>query len=1026
MWNKRTGMGRCSAAFAMIAAALCVATQSHAQVQFNGGATIDFTGFAGGGFAPMPAAGQLDSDDWSETGMSDGATTFGGTFVTGDFARGTSTGGVTTGGTYAFDISGNIALGVQPGGSDWTPGTLTLRVQNVTGATLSSIDVSYVAYYLNDADRSNSFNFSYSTDDVSYTAVPALDLVSPDTLTMGATWTANPRNTTISGISVVDGGFLYVRWTGDDVGGAGSRDEFALDDIVLGAGGTPTGACYLIDSCVETTLDDCNTMGGLYDGDGTTCPPPLVFGACCEGATCTDGVTEVDCVGVGGSYRGDDTVCSTPGICDAGAGACCVAAVCQIATGPTDCCSLGGIYLGEGSMCDVGICDQIVDIATARAAAVGAPITLNNVVVTSATDTVSSSSVANFTVQDLSGPGGTDRGITIFDATSTIDAILAGAPEGSVISITGLRSAFNGLDEVGTITGWQVCSSTTVPTPISISVADLQTGNPTAEDLESVLVTLSCVEFDAGVVGGTFGALTNYTVTDPMTNQTAVMRVSTAMLDIIGQTIPSGGVAITGVVSQFDTSINADGGYQLLVRSISDIDTCGTAVGACFINGGLDCVVTTLSDCIGQSGTYQGDGTTCPAATGACCESNGTICNDGITAFDCGVVGGNYRGDGSLCSTPDICELGAGACCVDAACQIAANPAECCSLSGVYLGEGTTCTAGICDTLVTIEQAKAATNGDPIFVKNVVVTETTDLVSGTSFKSFTVQDMSGAGGADRGITVFGSNLEIDTILGQVVPGSIVSINGARSDFNGLIELGSVSNIHVCGSTSVPSPVAITTSDMQEGSLTAEALESVLVTLSCVTFDTAGVFAVGNYPVSDVITGETALVRVQTSALDLVGQPIPTGAVEVTGILSQFDNTIPQDGGYQLLPISIAGIVPCTQVYGACCGASAGGSCPTCVGDMNGDNAVNLADVEDYVAALLGQTISNPGAESCANTDLDGNGDVNGLDTQSFIGLLTSGATCGNTCSVQYESDCTTQGGTFQGSGTDCDANPCNP
>jgi hypothetical protein len=57
--------------------------------------TIDFTGFMGSGFAPDPAADQLDSDTWAVTGLSDGDLDFGGTAVTGDFARGSTTGGVT-------------------------------------------------------------------------------------------------------------------------------------------------------------------------------------------------------------------------------------------------------------------------------------------------------------------------------------------------------------------------------------------------------------------------------------------------------------------------------------------------------------------------------------------------------------------------------------------------------------------------------------------------------------------------------------------------------------------------------------------------------------------------------------------------------------------------------------------------------------------------------------------------------------------------------------------------------------------
>jgi len=109
---------------------------------------INFTGFTGTGFAPDPAAGQLDSDDWLVTGLSDGSMNFGDTKTTGDFARGASVGKVTTGGMYAFDVGlGNVTLGVQPGGTDWTPGSFVLRIQNNTGDIISKLDISYSIIY---------------------------------------------------------------------------------------------------------------------------------------------------------------------------------------------------------------------------------------------------------------------------------------------------------------------------------------------------------------------------------------------------------------------------------------------------------------------------------------------------------------------------------------------------------------------------------------------------------------------------------------------------------------------------------------------------------------------------------------------------------------------------------------------------------------------------------------------------------------------------------------------------------------
>lgn len=210
----------------------------------NTGVLIDFDNtlanvnegqYAGSGFTTSPASGQLNSNAWATTGMSDGASAFGASSTTGDFARGSSSGGVTTGGFYAFETStGNRGFGVQPIGSDWgtTPGTLTLRVQNSTGVLLNSVDVEYLIWILNDQGRSNSFNFSYSTDNINYTAVGALDYASPEAADGSPAWASVPRSTSLP-LIVPAGGYFYLRWTSGDVSGAGSRDEFALDDIEI-------------------------------------------------------------------------------------------------------------------------------------------------------------------------------------------------------------------------------------------------------------------------------------------------------------------------------------------------------------------------------------------------------------------------------------------------------------------------------------------------------------------------------------------------------------------------------------------------------------------------------------------------------------------------------------------------------------------------------------------------------------------------------------------------------------------------
>jgi len=191
--------------------------------------------FGGSGFSSSPTAGQLDSDAWALTGMSDFSNlAFGGTRTTGDLARGTSTGGVSTGGVYGFTVgTSNNALGFQPGGDDWTPGNVTLRMQNQTGDLISSLHIAYTVYVRNDQGRANNFNFTHSYDNSAFTNIDALDLTSIQAADGSPSWKSYKRIAKITGLSLNDGEYYYLRWWSDDVSGSGSRDEFALDDITV-------------------------------------------------------------------------------------------------------------------------------------------------------------------------------------------------------------------------------------------------------------------------------------------------------------------------------------------------------------------------------------------------------------------------------------------------------------------------------------------------------------------------------------------------------------------------------------------------------------------------------------------------------------------------------------------------------------------------------------------------------------------------------------------------------------------------
>eukprot|EP01094_Clydonella_sp_ATCC50884_P001055 TRINITY_DN107_c0_g1_i7.p1 TRINITY_DN107_c0_g1~~TRINITY_DN107_c0_g1_i7.p1 ORF type:complete len:811 (-),score=223.31 TRINITY_DN107_c0_g1_i7:179-2476(-) len=104
------------------------------------------------------------------------------------------------------------------------------------------------------------------------------------------------------------------------------------------------GACLelpgLPEGCSILPEFVCMSLGGDFQGDGTTCP-----GACVTDSSCSV-ETEADCVGAGGNYQGDSSTCD---------GACCIDFVCTEV--PEVACD--GIFFGVGFFCDgLSVCPR--------------------------------------------------------------------------------------------------------------------------------------------------------------------------------------------------------------------------------------------------------------------------------------------------------------------------------------------------------------------------------------------------------------------------------------------------------------------------------------------------------------------------------------------------------------------------------------------------------------------------------------------------------------------------------------------
>ncbi|MEK0448078.1 MAG: hypothetical protein RL088_346 [Verrucomicrobiota bacterium] len=220
--------------------------------------------WAGLGYLPgATTLGTLDSNAWAVTGWSNGNLAFGGTQNTAntDYTRGSATAAVTTGGMYAFsggNITTGVALGFQPGGSDWAPGTLTLKLTNTSASVITGFSLAYKLWVRNDQARANSFNFSRSSDDATYTSELGLDYISP-AASDASGFVLVTKSISLSSLSFGTGQSYYLRWSGADAGGSGSRDEFALDDIQLSAFTTGIAGRNLIWSPITGIWNTSNT-----------------------------------------------------------------------------------------------------------------------------------------------------------------------------------------------------------------------------------------------------------------------------------------------------------------------------------------------------------------------------------------------------------------------------------------------------------------------------------------------------------------------------------------------------------------------------------------------------------------------------------------------------------------------------------------------------------------------------------------------------------------------------------------------
>jgi len=149
-----------------------------------------------------------------------------------------------------------------------------------------------------------------------------------------------------------------------------------------------------------------------------------------------------------------------------------------------------------------------------------------------------------------------------------------------------------------------------------------------------------------------------------------------------------------------------------------------------------------------------------------------------------------------------------------------------------------------------------------------------------------------------GISLYGSEFS-----SQLTKGDSVSLTAKVSQFNGLTQLAynsESSQIAIHHNTNLPESQTVSISAIKDQTWdNYEILEGKLVTLKGIRFVESGTFS-GNTNYSITNGKDTLNLRVYAHT-NIVDQKIPDKKVTITGVVGQYDHTIPYDEGYQILP-----------------------------------------------------------------------------------------------------------------------------
>lgn len=196
-----------------------------------------------------------------------------------------------------------------------------------------------------------------------------------------------------------------------------------------------------------------------------------------------------------------------------------------------------------------------ISIMMARAQPVGSVVTIRGTLLNDA-----SKMGWTYYIQDGTG------GIAGYDTKFST----AGVKPGDIITVTGKLTDYKSLLEINPVSAVTIVSSDNpLPIPSVLTVPDF-IDYLTAEQYESMLVTMNNVHFDPLVQGKLFNGGTNgvnYDIIDQSGKKTQVRILP--LTDLQNTLVPMGNVNITGCLGQYNANPNL--GFQLIPRSLKDI-----------------------------------------------------------------------------------------------------------------------------------------------------------------------------------------------------------------------------------------------------------------------------------------------------------------------------------------------------------------------------------------------------------------------------------------------------------------------